>query len=170
MNPQLRSDLFFQYKIDTILYTGLIQKKNLIKYFIDYWSWWFIFMQFHVRLGNDLWQRQLTRSTSTVRQGLCFFVSLILTHLALWVVFRAFIRFSGDSSKYISLSSSDTPSIAYSSKKWPCKFQGKLKQITLNKTFGDDIFLLDVAFDLNLFAFLVTSQDLQKNCTDLFYI
>ena len=62
----------------------------------------------------------LTSSAAMVRQGQCFLVSLILTALALWTVFRALDRFSGVTSKQISLASEDTPSIWYSSKKLAC--------------------------------------------------
>lgn len=55
-----------------------------------------------------------------VRQGQCFLVSLTLTALAFWTVFRALDRFSGVTSRQISLSSEDTPSIWYSSKKLAC--------------------------------------------------
>lgn len=68
-----------------------------------------------------------TRSTSNVRQGECFFVSLILIHLAFWAVFKALVKFSGASSRNISLASSETPSNAYSSKKWPCILKEKKK-------------------------------------------
>lgn len=63
----------------------------------------------------------LTSSAAMVRQGQCFLVSFTLTALEFWTVFRALDRFSGVTSKQISLCSEETPSIWYSSKTLACK-------------------------------------------------
>lgn len=78
----------------------------------------------------------LTSSTATLRQGECLLVNLIFTAFALWAVFNALDRFSGMSSKYISLWSTATPSIWYSSKKFPCKVWNLRKQSKLKKKRG----------------------------------
>lgn len=73
----------------------------------------------------------LTSSAAMVRQGQCFLVSLTLTDLALWTVFRALDRFSGVTSRHISLSSEDTPSIWYSSKKLACREEAHNDRISM---------------------------------------
>lgn len=60
----------------------------------------------------------LTSSISKVKQGVCFFVSLIFTDFAFCADFSDLTKFSGITSKKISLASADTPSMAYSLKKW----------------------------------------------------
>lgn len=80
--------------------------------------------QLRPRFGRDC---GLTSSAATVRQGQCFLVSLTLTALAPWTVFRALDRFSGVTSRQISLSSEDTPSIWYSSKKLACGTEGSVR-------------------------------------------
>jgi len=70
----------------------------------------------------------LTSSAAMVRQGQCFLVSFTLTTLALWTVFRARDRFSSVTSRQISLSSEDTPSIWYSSKTLACREDGHTQE------------------------------------------
>ena len=59
-----------------------------------------------------------------VKQGQCFFVSLILTVLAFWAVLSALERLSGANSRQISLASADTPSSWNSSKNLACRVTG----------------------------------------------
>lgn len=119
---------------------------------VSWWkpSWnnllWFCPVQFFRSHRSSL-----TSSAATVRQGQCFLVSLTLTDLAFWTVFRALDRFSGVTSRQISLSSEDTPSIWYSSKKLACReeehtglawrIKGSFTQITNRKiTDGTETF------------------------------
>ena len=67
---------------------------------------------------------QLTSSAAMVKQGQCFFVSLIFTVLAFWAVLRALERLSGANSRQISLASADTPSSWNSSKNLACRVTG----------------------------------------------
>lgn len=67
---------------------------------------------------------RLTSSAATVRQGQCFLVSFTFMDLAFWMVFRALDKLSGATSRQISLSSDETPSIWYSSKKFAWREAG----------------------------------------------
>ena len=83
----------------------------------------------HHHLCSNKWKHedrkkteiQLTSSAAMVKQGQCFFVSLILTVLAFWAVLRALERLSGANSRQISLASADTPSSWNSSKNLACR-------------------------------------------------
>lgn len=77
---------------------------------------------------------RLTNSAVMVRQGQCFLVSLTLMALAFWVVFRALDKLSGVTSRQISLSSEEKPSIWYSSKKLAWREKDTLKRSSVGDT------------------------------------
>lgn len=120
--PGLHTDLYklsIRTLLDITVYLSEKKKKTEERYDRSRYLWSRFVRQWkylHVTLLP-------TKSTSTVKHGACFFVSLILTHLAICAVFRAFTRLSGPISRYISLSSADTPSMANSSKKCSCNIK-----------------------------------------------
>lgn len=86
------------------------------------------------RGSSCLWDvSRLTNSAVMVRQGQCFLVSLTLMALAFCVVFRALDKLSGVTSRQISLSSEEKPSIWYSSKKLAWRGKYTLKRFVCGR-------------------------------------